>query len=165
MVAVSARVARGVLGLGVGLSIGFGAPPAVAGKATVIDMTQTACQFLEAENGVDHDFTTTRRADCEAINARTEARRLTAARIMRLAPGPYVFRIRNRDVPYELGFWLREKDYNWRNPLHKLTKLSVMGGGLMTGESRDYHVELPAGRYLYSCPLNTTPDYELIVGE
>jgi hypothetical protein len=66
-------------------------------------------------------------------------------------------------VPYELGFWLREHDYNWKNPIHKLTKVSVSGGGLVTGATQDYEGELEPGEYLYSCPLNPTPDYKLVV--
>ncbi len=27
----------------------------------------------------------------------------------------------------------------------------------------DYAVTLKAGEYLYSCPLNSTPDYKLVV--
>ena len=74
-----------------------------------------------------------------------------------------MFRVTNKSVPYSLGFWLREADYDWKNPLHKLTKLSVSGGGLTTGTSKDYEVTLAPGEYLYSCPLNTTPDYKLVV--
>ena len=136
-----------------------------AADAEVIELTQTACQFVESENGIERGFTTTRKADCEEINARTGAERLSEAEVLTLAPGTYVFRVTNRDVPYELGFWLREKDYNWKNPLHKLTKISVSGGGLRTGTSKDYEVELEPGEYLYSCPLNTTPDYRLVVSE
>lgn len=69
----------------------------------------------------------------------------------------------NKNVPYELGFWLREKGYDWRNPLHKLTKTSVSGGGLSTGKSQEYKVSLKPGEYLFSCPLNTTPDYRMVV--
>jgi len=39
----------------------------------------------------------------------------------------------------------------------------VSGGGLTTGTTKDYEVELEPGEYLYSCPLNPTPDYKLIV--
>ncbi|MCG8691763.1 MAG: hypothetical protein MI806_11195 [Minwuiales bacterium] len=139
--------------------------PARAGPPKVITFTQVACQILEAENGVNHNFETTRRADCERINAQTRTKRLAEARPIRLKPGSYIFRVTNMDVPYELGFWLRDKDYDWRNPIHKLTKVAVLGGGLMSGQTRDYIVELKPGRYIYSCPLNTTPDYELIVAE
>jgi hypothetical protein len=129
----------------------------------VIALTQVPCQFVESENGVNRGFRTVRKADCEAINDRTGGQRLAEARVLRLKPGDYVFRVTNRDVPYELGFWLREKGYDWRNPLHKLTKTSVSGGGLMPGKTKDYKVTLEPGEYVYSCPLNPTPDYRLVV--
>jgi hypothetical protein len=134
-----------------------------AADPEVIELTQIGCQFLESENGVDQGFETTRKADCEAINAETGAERLAAAEVLELKPGAYVFRVTNQDVPYELGFWLREIDYQLGNPIHKLTKLSISGGGLGTGQTKDYTVELEPGEYLYSCPLNPTPDYRLIV--
>ena len=129
--------------------------------AQVIELTQTPCQFLEAED--DHGFTTASKADCEAVNARTGAERLANAKVLELAPGDYVFRVSNKNVPYALGFWLREKGYDWRNPLHKLQKTSVSGGGLTTGATKDYAVTLKPGEYVYSCPLNPTPDYRLVV--
>lgn len=131
----------------------------------VITLTQIPCQFLESENGIDRGFKTTRKADCDAINAKTAASRLAEAKVLTLKPGDYIFRVTNKNVPYDLGFWLREKDYDWRNPLHKLTKISVSGGGLKPGATRDYEVTLEPGEYLYSCPLNTTPDYRLVVTE
>lgn len=129
----------------------------------VIELTQVACQFLESENGVDRGFTTASKGDCEAINAETGQERLADASVLELEPGEYVFRVTNQDVPYQLGFWLREADYQLGNPVHKLTKTSVSGGGLGTGQTKDYAVELAPGEYLYSCPLNPTPDYRLVV--
>jgi hypothetical protein len=61
-------------------------------------------------------------------------------------------------VPYELGFWLRGASLIDRARLP-----SVSGGGLTTGRTQDYAVDLKPGRYVYSCPLNPTPDYALIV--
>ena len=130
---------------------------------TVIELTQTACQFVEIE-GVDYGYTTRSKADCEAINAQTGAERLAASKVLELKPGKYVFRVTNENVPYELGFWLREADYDWRNPVHKLSKISISGGGLDRGKTKDYEVELKPGSYVYSCPLNPTPDYKLVVG-
>ena len=147
----------------VGLTAAFAGPASSAKEPTVIELTQIACQFLESENGVDHGFTTSKKADCEAINGETGAERLAEAKVIELEPGTYVFRVTNQDVSYELGFWLREHDYNWKNPLHKLTKTSVSGGGLAPGTTKDYEVVLEPGEYLYSCPLNTTPDYRLVV--
>ena len=156
--------ARSAMGAAVfGLTAAFAAPATSAQEARVIELTQVSCQFLESENGVDHRFTTTSKADCEAINGETGARRLAEAKVIELEAGTYIFRVTNKDVPYELGFWLREHDYNWKNPLHKLTKISISGGGLAPGTTKDYEVELEPGEYLYSCPLNPTPDYRLIV--
>ena len=130
----------------------------------IVELTQTGCQFLEPE-GRDHNFKTSKKADCEAINSKTGKDRIADSRVIKLKPGKYVFRVTNRSVPYDLGFWLRSDDYDWRNPLHKLTKTSVSGGGLSLGKTQDYAVTLKPGKYVFSCPLNTTPDYPLVVSD
>lgn len=132
------------------------------GEPRVIELTQTPCQFVEIE-GVDLGYTSTRKADCEAINAVSGADRLATSKVLELTPGTYVFRITNKNVPYELGFWIREVGYDWRNPLHKLTKTSVAGGGLLMGQTQDYEVTLEEGGYVFSCPFNPTLDYRLTV--
>ena len=144
------------------LAVSYGGS-ALAAEPQVIELTQTACQFVESENGIEHGFKTASAADCKVINQKTGNDRTAKAKTLELKPGSYTFRVTNRDVPYELGFYLREHDYNWKNPLHKLSKTSVSGGGLHAGVTKDYEVELKPGEYLYSCPLNTTPDYKLIV--
>ena len=133
-------------------------------KATVVVLTQTGCQFVESEKGVDHMFMPKSADDCNAINSKTGMERLAKAGPLTLKPGNYVFRVTNKNVPYALGFWLRSKDYSWKNPLHKLTKTSVSGGGLTLGKTREYEVTLKAGEeYVYSCPLNPTPNYRIVV--
>ncbi len=154
---------RAVLGAITGAVLMLAAPNLRAQEATIIELTQIPCQFIESENGVDRGFTSTKKADCDAINADTGNERLAEAKVIELKPGRYIFRVTNKNVPYELGFWLRESDYNWLNPIHKLTKTSISGGGLTIGTTQDYEVELSEGDYLYSCPLNTTPDYRLEV--
>ena len=161
--------------LGRAIMAGIIVPPAIlasvagvnaaAKDAEIIVLTQTPCQFIESEKGVDHGFKSAKKADCEDINRRTGAARLAKFRIIELKPGKYVFRVTNNNVPYELGIWVRSEGYDWRNPLHRITKTSVSGGGLVTGKTQDYAVTLDAGEYLYSCPLNTTPDYRVIVRE
>ena len=39
----------------------------------------------------------------------------------------------------------------------------LAGGGLTSGKTLDYEIELTEGDYLYSCPLNPTPDYRIVV--
>ena len=123
----------------------------------VVELTQLPCQFLEAE-GKDRGYVSRSIKDCEAINARTGMRRLAEARPLQLKPGKYLFRVSNKNVPYELGFWLRGA-----TTLGRVHLPSVSGGGVMPGKTRDYEIELKPGDYVFSCPLNSTPDYRLTV--
>ena len=157
--AVVAIAGAGTFGIAGGIAGGT----AQANSNGVIELTQVGCQFIESENGRNHGYTPTKKADCVAINGKTADKRLGEAKVLELKPGNYTFRVVNKSVPYELGFWLRSKGYDWRNPVHKLTKTSVSGGGLVQGTTKDYQVTLKPGEYVYSCPLNTTPDYKLVV--
>ncbi len=134
------------------------AAPALAQDATVIDLTQTGCQFLEPEGDQDLGYQPASKADCEAINAETAEQRLAAHEPMHLKAGKYIFRVTNADVPYMLGFYLRGDGL-----IDKTLLPSVSGGGLDEGVTREYEITLEPGEYVYSCPLNTTPDYPLIV--
>ena len=128
-----------------------------ATQPTIITLTQTPCQFLESETK-DQGFTSTKTADCQAINAKTAEKRLSEAPVMKLKAGKYIFRVTNKNVPYGLGFYLRGAGLIDRVRLPK-----VSGGGLDLGVTQDYAINLVPGKYIYSCPLNTTPDYTLIV--
>ncbi len=147
----AATAAAGLLALG-------GAGGAADDGATVIDLTQTGCQFVESENGVDHGYAPAAAGDCETINAETGDRRLAEAETLKLKPGKYIFRVTNKNVPYELGFWLRGDSL-----IDRATLPSVSGGGLTTGATKEYAITLKPGEYVYSCPLNPTPDYRLMV--
>ncbi|NWF38738.1 hypothetical protein F3F96_06280 [Mariprofundus sp. NF] len=127
-----------------------------AQAAEVVTLTQTACQIIEAEADMQH-YKADRADACEAVNEKTGELRLQKATALRLKAGDYIFRVSNKDVPYALGFWLRGVG------LSRYTLPSVSGGGLHTGDTKDYRVRLEAGEYRYSCPLNPTPDYVLFV--
>ncbi|MEQ9642410.1 MAG: hypothetical protein RIM84_20450 [Alphaproteobacteria bacterium] len=135
------------------------AAAARAAEPTVVELTQTGCQFVEVETA-DHGYATRKAEDCEAINARSGDGRLAASKTIALKPGKYVFRVTNRNVPYELGFWLRGDGL-----ISRATLPSVSGGGLTEGKTQDYEIKLVAGEYVYSCPLNPTPNYRLVVSE
>lgn len=133
---------------------------AAAEDAKIVSLTQIGCQFLESENGINHGYSPKSADDCKKINAASGGDRLKAAKPLVLKPGKYVFRVTNKNVPYQLGFWLREKGYSSLTPW----KQSVSGGGLFKGKCRDYEITLKAGQeYVYSCPLNPTPDYRIVV--
>ena len=141
----------------VGLAAAIASPASAAANAQVVELTQTACQFVEVE-GQDHGFASKSKADCEAINDDSGSERLAAARVLKLKPGKYVFRVSNENVPYALGFWLRGSGL-----IGRATLPSVSGGGLTEGVTKDYEITLTEGEYLFSCPLNPTPDYKLVV--
>ena len=122
----------------------------------IISLTQTGCQFLEPE-GMDHGYRTKSASDCEKQNALTAPARLEKSKPLVLAAGKYTFKVTNKNVPYTLGFYIRGKG------LSRVTLPSISGGGITTGTTQDYVIELKPGTYVYSCPLNPTPDYSLIV--
>ncbi len=130
---------------------------ASAEDAKVIELTQTACQFVEAE-GTDRGYSSTSKADCEAINAKDGADRLAKSKTISLKPGKYIFRVTNKNVPYGLGFYLRGDGL-----VNRASLPSVSGGGLNKGVTKDYEITLKPGEYVYSCPLNPTPDYKIKV--
>lgn len=122
--------------------------------AVVVTLTQTPCLFLESE--VDpKEYVSNKAADCVAINRRTASQR--QFKPLHLSPGKVIFRVTNKNVPYELGFWVRGQGVG------RVTLPSVSGGGLRLGQTKDYVITLKKGSYWYSCPLNPTPNYSLIV--
>lgn len=141
------------------LALVFSAGVSAAGAAEpkVVNLNQVPCQFVESEGGVDHGFKSVRSEDCEAINRSTAGKR-GALPVLELKPGKHVFRVTNRNVPYELGFWIRGASLKERAMLP-----GASGGGLTAGKTRDYVIDLKPGNYLYSCPLNPTPDYRIVV--
>ena len=131
-------------------------PAYAASDPQVITLTQTGCQFVETE-GADHKFKTNSSDDCKRINRETGQDRLAKSKVLELKPGKYIFRVTNENVPYMVGFYLRGSG------LGRLTLPKVSGGGLDAGVTLDYEITLKEGKYVYSCPLNPTPNYKLVV--
>ncbi len=131
-------------------------PDSSGTEPRVIVLTQTGCQFLETEEQ-NYQFMPTSAADCNQINGDTLAEREPEFKPLELSAGDYIFRVTNQNVPYELGFFLRGKGAGGA------TLPRVSGGGLAEGITQDYLVSLRPGEYVFSCPLNPTPDYPLVV--
>lgn len=136
----------------------YAAPETGAVAPRVVVLTQVPCQFVESENGINRGYKSLRKEDCDLINSKSGAERVGGSKPLELKPGRYIFRVANKGVPYELGFWLRGAGVIGRARLP-----SVSGGDLTPGVAKDYAITLAPGEYVYSCPLNTTPDYRLIV--
>lgn len=133
---------------------------AAAEDAQIIELTQVNCQFIESENGTNHGFKSTQKSDCEAIHEASGADRLAQSKTIELKPGKYIFRVKNENVEYPLGFYLRGESL-----LDKARLPKVSGGGLELGVTKDYEITLEKGEYVYSCPLNSTLDYKLVVSD
>jgi len=151
------HVPMGLLSLIVTMTLFTPSGAPAAAEPQVITLTQTPCQFVESE-GVDRKFKSHSAEDCKSINKKSGKERLAKAKTLELKPGKYIFRVTNKNVHYELGFYLRGAGITGR-----LTLPKVSGGGLKTGVTKDYEVDLKEGEYYYSCPLNPTPDYKLEV--
>ncbi len=125
-----------------------------AQEPVLIELTQTPCQIVESELK-EATYDGKSKAECKAINEATADDR--PFKTLKLKPGKTIFRVSNKNVNYPLGFWVRGQGLN------RLALPSVSGGGLGTGKTKDYVIDLEQGSYWYSCPLNITPDYPLIV--
>ncbi|MEM6318150.1 MAG: hypothetical protein AAF960_10800 [Bacteroidota bacterium] len=78
---------------------------------------------------------------------------------LNLLPGKYIFEVTNKNVDKKLGFYLTTTDADKAQvPNSGLKELVNKGQTARTGV-----VELTAGAYEYSCPLNPTPHYSLKV--
>ncbi len=75
-----------------------------------------------------------------------------------LSPGKYRFNITNADVQKEVGFYVHELGNKQSLPN------SMPSGTIKKGETKSTGVvELKSGTYEYSCPLNPTPEYKIVV--
>ncbi|HIK31340.1 MAG TPA: hypothetical protein IGS17_05850 [Oscillatoriales cyanobacterium M59_W2019_021] len=121
-----------------------------------IVLTQVGCQLIETE-AKNYQYRPTQAEDCRRINAETISTRQRSFKPLELPAGDYIFQVTNRDVPYEVGFYLRGTGVGFA------TLPKVSGGGLTPGTTKEYRVMLAPGQYAVSCPLNPTPDYPLVV--
>ena len=123
-------------------------------SAHVVDLTQVPCQFLDVE--APQNFPAESADACKQVNKTTSAGRLKKVKPLHLKAGTHTFRVKNASVPYEVGFWLRGAKEADGLP-------SVSGGEIKKGMTKTYTATLVPGAYLFSCPLNPTLDYPLIV--
>lgn len=119
--------------------------------AAVLTLVQRPCRFEGAEPGASFDAQSAeacKKTNAETIPGRTQ-------RVLRVPAGVVTIAVSSEQIPYEVGFWLR--------PAGDQEHATAMGGGIVPGVTRTYEAELKPGTYVYSCPLNPTPDYVLLV--
>jgi len=78
---------------------------------------------------------------------------------LELEPGQYIFKVTNNSVDKALGFYLTDTSKKPEQIANSGLKSLVDNGET----SQTGIVTLAAGNYQYSCPLNPTPFYSLVV--
>ena len=81
---------------------------------------------------------------------------------LKVKPGTYVFEVTNKNIDHEVGFVLAPKQKKIEAKDH--IKPAYLSKTIKAGEtSSSKQVKLEKGEYVYFCPLNSTPEYTLIV--
>ena len=83
---------------------------------------------------------------------------------LNLKPGKYQFRVVNKNVDKDLGFVIQKESDKDADVMETAVPNSFTNTYVKKGKT-EYTgiVELKKGTYVYSCPLNPTPHYKLIV--
>lgn len=83
---------------------------------------------------------------------------------LNLKPGKYQFRVVNKDVNKDLGFVI-QKATDQKGDVMKTAVTNSFTTALVKKGEAQYTgiVDLKAGEYVYSCPLNPTPHYAISV--
>ena len=83
---------------------------------------------------------------------------------LKLTPGLYQFRIVNKNVDKDLGFVVQNEEDKGLDVMKTAVKNSFTTAYVKKGEAQYTGiVELNSGNYIYSCPLNPTPHYRIII--
>lgn len=83
---------------------------------------------------------------------------------LNLVPGKYQFRVVNQSVDKEVGFVIQKASDKAESPMKTAVENSFATKTVKKGEfAYTGVVELKAGEYVYSCPLNPTPHYAIHV--
>lgn len=83
---------------------------------------------------------------------------------LKLTPGKYQFRVVNVNVDKDLGFVIQTEEDKRKDVMKTAIKNSFTTEYVKRGKAQYTGiVELISGTYVYSCPLNPTPHYKLIV--
>ena len=83
---------------------------------------------------------------------------------LELKPGKYQFKVSNKDVDKDLGFVIQKSSDKDAGVMKTAVPNSFTTALIKKGETQSTGiVELKAGEYVYSCPLNPTPHYIITV--
>lgn len=105
----------------------------------------------------------TKENNVTVIELRQTAGEITTQNL-NLKPGKYQFRVVNVNVDKDLGFVIQKAEDAKGDVMKTAVPNSFTTALIKKGEAQYTGVvELKAGEYVYSCPLNPTPHYKLTV--
>lgn len=111
----------------------------------------------------------------QSLNAQTMEKNVTIIELIQtegqfetqelnLKPGKYQFRVVNKNVVKDLGFVIQNEADKNADVMKTAVENSFTTAYVKKGEAGYTGiVELKAGSYVYSCPLNPTPHYKITV--
>jgi plastocyanin len=80
-----------------------------------------------------------------------------------LKEGSYIFNIANNNVGHDVGFVLVKKGEDASNPDNHIKSAYVTKAVKNNSSEKTNITVLSKGEYVYFCPLNPTPQYNLVV--
>lgn len=83
---------------------------------------------------------------------------------LNLKPGLYQFKVKNDGVDKDLGFVIQKEEDKDKDVMRTAVPNSFTTNYIKKGKTESTGVvELKEGNYVFSCPLNPTPQYQIIV--
>ena len=133
----------------------------LAAFAFVFTMTSTV-SAQKMEKKMDKHMTSVK-SDVTVIElAQVDGAFTTEA--LSLKPGKYQFNVTNRAVGHEVGFVIQKAADKDGDVMKTAVENSFAQNMIAKGKTESSGiVELKAGDYVYSCPLNPTPKYKITV--
>jgi hypothetical protein len=129
-------------------------------KKTILTIVFVAVATLFNSNKVAAQTT---ESDVTIIEV-TQTAKDISTHSLNLKPGKYQFRVVNKDVDKDLGFVIQKASDKKGDVMKTAIPNSFTTALVKKGEVQYTGViDLKAGEYVYSCPLNPTPHYTLTV--
>ena len=143
------------------------------GAATASAQDATAAQDATHDHAAaDHAMEEATMAPKEATMAKAEVTVVDLTQTpgaftterLELAPGQYRFRVANQGVDHEVGFVIQRAADREASPMETAVENSFTRSTIADGATSETGVvTLAPGEYVYSCPLNPTPHYTIVV--
>ena len=130
----------------------------------IISILIVALTFSLNANAQDHMKKDTMMKDAKAtLVALEQTKGAFTQKELTLKEGDYIFEISNNNVGHQVGFVLVPKGKDASKPENHITSAYVTKAVENNAKEKTNVTTLAKGEYVYFCPLNPTPQYNLVV--